>query len=116
LLNTIKKVFCIIVDLYKATSCWCFQKSDTTFTTTGFAACKKAIEKFEIYENSIKQGQVKIAFLKGPFVSVQHILRLLNSKVFDDLVHLLIFLQGLQFLLCQEIVICGHFEGEQNLC
>ena len=77
---------------------------------------KKAIEKFEKHEKSDchNEARVKIAFLKGPSISVQlntQIARLQNVQRCG----LLLLLQGLQFLLCQGIAIRGHFEEEGNL-
>ena len=92
------------------------KKGDAAFITTGFGNYKKAIEKFEIHEKSDchNEARVKIAFLKGPSISVQ-----LNTQIAKlqsvRRSGLLFMLQGLRFLLRQGIAIRGHFEEEGSL-
>ena len=114
---TKKKVLCVNCRFAQNHKLLMFsKKGDAAFITTGFGNYKKAIEKFEIHEKSDchNEARVKIAFLKGPSISVQ-----LNTQIAKlqsvRRSGLLFMLQGLRFLLRQGIAIRGHFEEEGNL-
>ena len=86
---TKKKVLCINCRFAQSHKLLTFlKKADAAFIISGFSNYKKAIEKFEIHEKSDchNEASVKIAFLKGPSISVQLNTQIARLQMFGDMV------------------------------